>query len=380
MNQFKIPPISTLSGSTLINYFKILRRGDISSRYYFKIFLTTLIVLISAPFHIWEEIAFYWKLRRFQFKKAPLFIIGHWRSGTTLLHNMLCKDPDAAYLTTYQSVFPNNLASKWIFKTFMRINTPEKRPSDNVKLHVDYPQEDEFAFANSNPNAYYNFFYFPGNYRKYYERAVHHTGLSDKDKLKWFTSYKKLLKKAALNIGGQRLIIKNPVNTARIKHILKLFPNAKFLHIYRNPLTVFLSTQRFFHSLFPTLVLQETSKEFIDGLIFDVYMRLMDDYHMQKTLIPKENLFELRFEEFEKNPVGLGGKIYTDLLQEDFAPVKKYFEEYLESIKDYQKNSYEIDAAAADLIRKHWGRFMDLYNYDIPGDVIVINSNGANKG
>ena len=371
MNQFKIPPISTLSGSTLINYFKILSRGHITPRYYFKVFLTTLVILIATPFHLWEAIIFRFKLRRFQFKKEPLFIIGHWRSGTTLLHNMLCKDPSAAYLTTYQSVFPNNMASKWLFKTFMRINTPEKRPSDNVKLHVDYPQEDEFAFANCQPNAYYNFFYFPGKYKVYYEAAIHHQGLTQKERKKWFSAYEKLLKKAALNTAGERLIIKNPVNTARIKHILKLFPNAKFLYIYRNPVTVFLSAQKFFLNLFPTLILQETDQELINKIIFEIYIKLLDDYLAQKSLIPNENLFELRFEDFEKDPVGLGEKIYSTLLKENFSPVKKYFVEYLESIKDYQKNSYEIDSQTITLIRKHWGRFMDLYGYDIPHDVFI---------
>jgi omega-hydroxy-beta-dihydromenaquinone-9 sulfotransferase len=142
MDEFKIPPISTLAGSTIVNYFKILRLGRIAPKYYLKIFLTTLIVLIATPFHLWENIVFRRRVREFKFQKPPLFIIGHWRSGTTLLHNMLTKDPTAAYITTYQSLFPNNLASKWLFKTFMRINMPDKRPSDGVELNIDYPQED----------------------------------------------------------------------------------------------------------------------------------------------------------------------------------------------------------------------------------------------
>jgi hypothetical protein len=153
MSQFKIPPISTLSGSTIGNYFRVLKQGKVQPKYYFKIFLTTLIVLISTPFHWWESLAFRRRFKKFKFKNPPVFILGHWRSGTTMLHNMMCVDPNAAYLTTYQSVFPNNMASKLIFKTFMRINIPEKRPSDNVRLHVDFPQEDEFAFSNMQHNA-----------------------------------------------------------------------------------------------------------------------------------------------------------------------------------------------------------------------------------
>ena len=90
MSEFKIPQISTLPGSTVINYLKILNKNKIEPKYYLKVFLTTLIVMKATPFHWWEEITFKQKLAKFEFDKPPLFIIGHWRSGTTLLHNMLC--------------------------------------------------------------------------------------------------------------------------------------------------------------------------------------------------------------------------------------------------------------------------------------------------
>jgi hypothetical protein len=328
-------------------------------------------VLIATPFHLWEGIVFRRRIREFRFKKQPLFILGHWRSGTTLLHNMLTKDPSNTYLTTYQSLFPNNLASKWLFRTFMRINMPDKRPSDGVELNIDFPQEDEFAFCNMQPNAYYNFFYFPKEYRSFYEKAVMHKDLSKTDIDKWYSSYDRLLKKAIVDGGGERIIVKNPVNTARIKQLLHLYPDARFLYIYRNPITVFHSTRRFFQQLYPTLWLHRVDNEFIDEMIFDVYGRLMNDYMEQKTLIPEGNLMELRFEEFEKNPVEELEKIYTNLFGEDFNAVKSNFSKYFKTQKDHQKNKYLVDAAEIEAIRKHWGKFIDLYGYDIPDDVQI---------
>ncbi len=371
MSQFKLPPVSTLMGSTLLNYFRILRQGHISPKYYFKVFLSTLIIILSTPFHWWEEIIYKSKLSKFKFEKPPLFIIGHWRSGTTLLHNMLCCDPDAGYITTYQSVFPNNLGSKLIFKTFMKIFIPEKRPSDNVKLGVNFPQEDEFAFSNSHHNAYYNFFYLPANYKTFYKNAIHHKGLSKKEIDIWFEKYDKLLKKALINTKGKRLILKNPVNTARIKHLLKLYPDAKFLYIYRNPITVFLSTQHFFKSLLPTLILQNTDNQFIENMIFDVYKTIISDYLEQKSEIPEKNLIELKYEDFEMNPVEESRKIYDNLLNEDFDSVKNHFSEYFESIKGYKKNNYEIDLLTINKIKNELGKFMEIYNYDIPDDIII---------
>ncbi|WP_340112391.1 sulfotransferase family protein [Maribellus mangrovi] len=368
MNEFKIPPVSTLAGSTLFNYFKVLRKGNISPRFYWKLFLTALIIIISTPFQLWEFYVYNRRIRKIRFKKPPVFILGHWRSGTTLLQNMLSKDPTIGFVTTYQSLFPNNLSSKWIFKTFMRINIPDKRPTDNVKLGVDLPQEDEFALCNCQSNAYYNFFYFPENYWEFFERAILHKGLSNKEIKTWFKKYDRLIKKALLNTGKDRVVIKNPVNTGRIDKLLKLYPDAKFLFIYRNPYTVFLSTQKFFRQLFPTLWLHETSNEMIDEMIFKVYSGLMELYEKHKSLIPPGNLMEIRFEEFEINPVEEIKRIYDELLKEDFNMVEPHIKKYANVQKSYKKNRYSMDARTIEEIKNHWGKYIDAYNYSLPYD------------
>ncbi len=372
MGYFKLPPISTLAGTTLINFFRIIKNEKISPQYYFKLLLTLLILLIATPFHIWEHFYFRNKLKKTKISKPSLFILGHWRSGTTFLHNMLCNDPDAAFMTTYHSVFPNNLASKWLFRTFMKLNMPEKRPSDNVKLHIDYPQEDEFAFCNINPNSYYKFFYFPSSYKDIYEKSIHLNGLSQKEIRRWFEDYDNMLRKVLLLSQGNRLIIKNPVNTARIKQLLKLYPDAKFLYIYRNPITVYLSTERFFKSLFPVLQLQKTTPELIENMIFDTYKKLMNDYVNTKSLIPTENLYELKFEDFEKDPLPFLKEIYTNLLKDDFSRVEKGFTAYFESQKSYKKNRYKLEREKLDKIVEHFGDYMKLYGYDIPDDFEIV--------
>ena len=38
---------------------------------------------------------------------------------------------------------------------------PNKRPTDNMELSPDLPQEEEFALSNMMPYTYYNFWFFP---------------------------------------------------------------------------------------------------------------------------------------------------------------------------------------------------------------------------
>ncbi len=371
MGQFRIPPVSPLLGSTLLNFFRVIRKGHIDPGYFFKLFLTFLIIVIATPFHLWEKIWFGKKLKRYNFSKPPVFILGHWRSGTTLLHTSLCKDPEAGYVTTYQSVFPNNLASKWLFKPLMAMKMPRRRPSDNMPLHTDYPQEDELAFSNCQPYAYYTLFYFPDRYKTIYDQSVCHKGLSPEEKERWFATYRDLLKKAMLNTGGKQLIVKNPVNTARIKQIIKLFPDAKFLYIYRNPVSTFLSSRLFFRYLLPSLALQKTNDQAIEEMVFEVYTRMINDYLHQKDLIPPGNLLEIRYEEFEKHPEKCIKTIYEQLLQKDFDAVQDLFSTFFTSARGYIKNLYEIDREVMDKIITRLKKFMDLYHYDLPEEVIV---------
>jgi hypothetical protein len=363
-------PILPHIGSSIGNFLKVISKGSIKPRYYLRVFLTGLFIVIATPFHFLDYIWYRKKLKEYRFLKEPLFIIGHWRSGTTLVHNCLCKDKTAAYLTTYHSLFPNNLKSKFIFETFTRIGIPAKRPSDNMGMNSKYPQEDELVLGNLQPTFYYNFFYFPYGYREYYDKAVHmHVPSNKKDA--WSKAYIYLMKKAAMNTKGVRPIMKNPVNTARIQAILEMFPNAKFLFLYRNPYTVFFSTQRFFYHLLPSVWLYKVDSTFIDQMILDVYVRMMDDYNAQKQLIPQGNLLELKFEDFEKNPVEILNTIYTDLLKEDFGRVRETLIQYLKSINKYEKNTYFVNKNTIRLVDQHLKKFIEGWNYKIPEEITV---------
>lgn len=354
MGEFKLPPVSSLAGSTIYNFYKILQHHKIASDKYSKIFFTQLIILGCSPFHLWEKIRFHSLSYKFQFKEPPIFILGHWRSGTTHLHNLLCQDDGVSYLTTYHSVFPNNLASKSIFKNLMRKQMPDTRPGDNVKLNVDYPQEDEFALSNTMPFTFYNFFYFPAHYAEYYDNYVRFISKDPSLEQKWKREYKNLLIKAAINTGNKRLVVKNPVNTARIRILLEMFPQAKFVHIHRNPVEVYLSTKKFFLELLPKMWLQKVSDTFISDMILDIYQRIYVDFFDQVKLIPEQNLYELSFQELQDRPLLHLENIYKKFELDDFSRHKNQFISYLEQTKNYKKNSYRIDEEEKGMVIEKW--------------------------
>jgi len=364
-NQFKLRLVSPLIGSTLRTFQKTLRDYTIDPQFKKKKFFTYLIIYLISPFR-WFERAFVLPRARKKSPKEVVFIVGHWRGGTTFLHNLMCQAENASFVTTFQTSFPNFMGSKWLFGPIMKAIMPSKRPSDNVKLAVDFPQEEEFALGGINPHSYYRYMYFPKHYKKYYSEATHFMGLTDDEKHDFVRDYKDVLHKALLNKPGEVLVVKNPINTARIKFLHKEYPNAKWIHIYRNPYTVFRSTLKFFNELLPTLWFESVSSDFIQQMILETYVKLHKDYDAALVDIPGLNLVELKFEDFEQDPVGNLKSIYDTLGLKDFEKSRSRFEDYVNSNKSYRKNEYEFPREMVELVDAHWGEYVKRWGYGVP--------------
>src|SRR5262249_51044992 len=132
-------------------------------------------------------------------------------------------------------------AERWLKPLLARI-VPVERPMDNMVWPVDAPQEDEIPLAKLTPYSFYMRSLFPMEsadlFRRYVLLEGAPAGLVGESTAK----YRRILQVATLSAGGRRLVLKNPVNTARIRLLRALFPDAKFVHIVRDPYQVFAST------------------------------------------------------------------------------------------------------------------------------------------
>ena len=354
-------------GYSLNILFGLLLRNGVSLKYVPRLLMTVLINLINLPFRIYERIFINPRISAREPGKAPVFIIGHWRSGTTHLHNILCRDPQMGYTSTYQSVFPDTLFSwlgRFLFEGFARLLIPGKRAGDNVRLGTRLPQEEEFALGDKTPVCFYYFWMFPRRILEYYDRFVRMNGLSSKSRESWRSDYRLLLAKALRDTGRARFLSKNPPNTGRIRFILETFPDAKFIHIHRNPVEVFLSTRNFFRKMMPHLQLQTVNEERLENDIFEVYKMLMHDFVEQRSEIPKGQLAEVSYSDLEERPMAMIREIYETLGLQGFEEAKPGFRSYLEQMEDYKKNKHEIGSELQERIEREWAFAFKEWGYE----------------
>jgi hypothetical protein len=348
--------------------------NHVSPKYYFRLLIIWLINLINWPFRTYERLVINPRFNSQAIEKAPIFIIGHWRSGTTHLHNLLCQDSRMGFVTTYQSVFPDtlfNVFGRFLFHGFTKLLIPGSRKGDNVALDTKNPQEEEFALGDKASVCYYYFWMFPKNIRKYYDRFIRFCGLADEETESWKSAYELLIKKALKNTGRAQFLSKNPPNTARIKVLLEMFPEAKFIHIHRNPVEVFLSTRHFYIKMLPHLQLHTIAQSEIDKHIFEVYKNLMNDFLEQKPLISDGNFVEIAFADLERDPLGNLKAIYEMLDLKGFEQALPLFQNYQQGMESYEKNKHSVSRELLEKIRQEWGFAMKEFNYDFPEKIEI---------
>jgi len=188
------------------------------------------------------------KIERTPIVRAPIFIIGHWRTGTTLLHELLIQDSRHNFPNTYQCLEPNHfLLTEKLFKKWFWFLLPERRPMDNVKVGWDKPQEDEFAMCMLGQPSPYLDIIFP-NRPELTPGALDLEGLTPSQRREWKRVFYRFLQTLTFK-DSRRLILKSPPHSCRIPTLLELFPEACFVHIMRNPYRVFPSTVKLWERL-----------------------------------------------------------------------------------------------------------------------------------
>lgn len=361
----KLPSvITTLAGARFGVFRYVSNKYGVEKSFKSKWLLSGLISVICTFFNIFDRFVYAIK-KKPKNLKDPIFIIGHWRSGTTLLHNLMCADPEMGYATTYQTVFPNNLfAFQWLFKLIMKKLMPAKRPVDNVSLHVDYPQEEEFAINNEIPFSFYNWWYFPKNTREIANEYLLDKTAKPADTEAWKTNFKRFVKRSLLNTNGIRFISKNPPHTARVPQILDMYPNAKFIYIHRNPYEVVRSTMAFFKSILPTTQLQEIDDDTLMSDILWVYKELIEKYENDKKNIPSKNLIEITYADLVKAPDTEIQHIYKSLLKDDYKRVEPYVKEYLEGL-NHKLKKYEYSEDFLAIVNSQLEEIIKMKGYEV---------------
>ena len=364
-----------LAGGSLSNWIRLWRDNGLDRKYALRAVYISFMTALFEPFRLLQTIIFRDKIQKTSHKKDPIIVLGHFRCGGTHVVNVLTQDPQWGFLSTTQAVLPGlfllGKPIRDIFKLFLH----EKRPMDNMMVTPESPEEPEHAICNTIPYGFYQGICYPDQMLHYFQNSV----TFEKDPGGsihglWEETYQEVLKACSLANNGKRLLVKNPPDTARIPQLLTLCPNAKFIFIFRNPYVMFPSIRKFYLSYIVDWQLTDYQEKDLEGNILFMYQKMMEFYQRDKGLIPEGNLVELRFEDFEAEPISELKRIYEGLGLNGFEEAVPAFEEYLESQQGYQKNRYTLTSEEISTISDAWSADIERWGYVPEGEVDIVSS------
>lgn len=304
--------------------------------------------------------------------REPLFVLGHFRSGTTHLHNLLSLDQRYASPNFLHVNFPHTLLSaEWWAAPLVTALTPQRRMMDNMLLNAEVPSEDEWGLTVACQESPFVGYAFPRR-MAHYERFISFDDATPAELERWKSALLRFFQKLTY-LFEKPLVLKSPPHTARIRILLEMFPDARFVHIARNPYDVFRSTRLLWNSLASFIRLQDDPTLDLDAAILRQYKQLYNAYFRDRHLIPEGRLVEVTYEDLDRDPLGQMHAIYDGLELSGFDGVEPRLQEYLATLSDYQKNKHsELPRELRVRIGREWRRSFEEWNYPFETDEAAL--------
>ena len=322
----------------------------------------TALSMLNSWNDLWESVIFGGRVARQKIEHPPIFILGHWRSGTTLLHNLMTLDPQFTYPNLYQVMYPRNfLLTERITTRLTGWVPPKTRPMDNLPTGWSLPQEDEMALLVMTLLSPYLMLAHQGDPEKI-SRFFDLNQLTPDERRRWQEALLTFVKRLTVR-SNKPVVLKSPSHTFRIPVLLEMFPDAKFIYIYRDPYAVFSSGMHLRRTLFRENGLGKPNFNGMDEEVLQVYADCIETYERTKHLIPAGRLHEMKFEELEADPLGQMRRVYESLGLGGWDQVEPAIQKELPALNKYTKNSFNMDEETMRRVYSRWRTSFDIYGY-----------------
>jgi hypothetical protein len=295
----------------------------------------------------------------------PIFVIGLPRSGTSLLFNLLSLD-EAHRSPMYWEIMhlmpltkTKSARQRREFKTNTELKLaktiiPKLRSIHTIRATT--PEEcQQIATMNIRSFVYMCMADVP-EYIEYLKNT------SFASVFKW---HKKFYQALELNGKPTRWLLKDPSHIGHIPEILKEYPNAKFIHIHRDPIESVGS----FCSLTKNVRLAFSKKINTHGIgetVIDFWNHNLKKGMSDRKSLSNNQIVDIQYSKFIKNPLGHIKDIYIQLNLGMSIATENKIQDYLLKDKQITKSSHNYSLSEyglnEEIIKNEFRDYM--LNYD----------------
>lgn len=304
--------------------------------------------------------------------KAPVFIFGLPRSGTSILFEVLAQDPLFRVPELWESLFPCPPPEQSAYDSDPRIEQADKLLTQWHRTVPEFltmhemggriPAECGLLMAGSFISDHIASLHQAPNYAAWYAQA---------DVTPAYEYHRKMLQVLQWKNPREHWLLKAPAHQNYLDTLLKIYPDARIIQTHRDPIKCMASAT----NLMGCLYLMRSNKAF-DAKSFEDFLfgaataqrleHVMDQ--RSRGVIPDANIIDSRFQDLMDDPVSCVEKIYAhfEIKLNDEARVR--MQDYLSKkpkgkfgVHDYEVSDDKI--AERDYFRRY------QKSYNVPNEV-----------
>jgi hypothetical protein len=229
----------------------------------------------------------------------PLFVLGLWRSGTTVLHELLAACTGWSTPHTWQCFHPS---------TCFLTGAPAKqvtveRPMDSGQIATHGPQEDEFALLLLGEPSVYRGFIDPRRLPECAELLQRQAQAQHED-AQGLSRWRSFLRGIAAQAADTRLLIKSPNHTFRLAQLARWYPGAQFVWIARHSGEMLASNLKMWRAMHQLHALWECPTGALEAWLHEAVRQCARVLARCLEELPRERLLWVDFEELRAQPRG----------------------------------------------------------------------------
>jgi hypothetical protein len=302
----------------------------------------------------------------------PVFVLGFWRSGTTLLHELLCSDPQFGFPSTYACMNPSHFLLTEAWASGRKTPRTANRPMDNMLYSWASPQEDEFALLALGAPSPYESVIVPSLMRD--PRILLDIRLrSSAEQKRWGDALKHFLLLLTVQ-QAKTMVFKSPPHGFKLPLLLSMFPGARYVIIERNPYEVFASNLKLWKTLLSMYAVESFSPDEIEQFIVNAYLMHEKAIAEGVSMAARSQLAFVRYEELSADPIGQMQRLYRELDLGDFDRARAPIEKYIAGAAGHARNCFTLSSVQKARVEHSWGTIITAKDYSWPQQYLSLAS------
>jgi hypothetical protein len=300
-------------------------------------------------------------LRATPIRYDPVFVLGHWRSGSTFLHELLALDERFGFPTSLECCAPHHCLITERLHPALRL--PRLRALKAAAPDLEQPQEDELALlAMGAPTPMWSLAY-PGEEHGQAYLSLRQLSLGERER--WEGILWHFVRLLTYRNPGKRLVMKSSPHTARLALLARMFPQSRFVHIVRDPHVVFAQTVRMWRQMQAGCALLPAEQLDLESQVLQTLREMYTGFESARDALPSGRFHQISYEQLVCEPLQTLEGCYHATGLGDFERVAPRMERKLAPLagKRFLHEPLQADSKAA--VAEAWGPIFRPWGYDV---------------